>query len=62
MEPEKKGKKHKKVKMNGGLGWIERARERHELACLGMGTIILVYVQLANVLSNGSLPRVPSHL
>ena len=39
-------KKHKKVKMKGELGWIakriERARARHELARLGMGTIFLV--------------------
>ena len=39
-EPEKKKKTHKKVKMNDKR--IERARARHELACLGMGIIFLV--------------------
>ena len=41
-EPER-GKNDKKVKLKGGLGWIKRrARTRHELARLVMGTIFLV--------------------
>ena len=39
----------KKMKMNGGLGWIRglRGQEQDELSRFGMGTIFLVYVQFS---------------
>ena len=60
-EPGKK-KSGKKAKLKGVLGLIrgliERARARHELTCLVMGTIFLVYFKAALLSAIGVSKRV----